>query len=55
MSDSTDPGDPRTNHSRPRYQVHSISPLNFAQEANKLSQLIKQYDINDNSDSLFVQ
>jgi replication factor A1 len=27
-------------------------PLNFAQEANKLAQLIKQYDIND--DSLFV-
>jgi replication factor A1 len=30
----------------------NLYPLNFAQEANKLAQLIKQYDIND--DSLFV-
>jgi replication factor A1 len=37
---------------RPRYQVLNMYPLNFAQEANKLAQLIKQYDIND--DSLFV-
>jgi replication factor A1 len=28
--------------------------LNYAQEANKLAQLLKQYDLNDNSDSLFV-
>lgn len=39
---------------RPRYQVLNIYPLNYGQEANKLAQLIKQYDINDNSDSLFV-
>ncbi|KAJ4303358.1 Replication factor A protein 1 [Kalmusia sp. IMI 367209] len=37
---------------KPRYQVMSINALNYAQEANKLAQLIKQYDIND--DSLFV-
>jgi replication factor A1 len=30
-----------------------LNTLNYAQEANKLAQLIKQYDIND--DSLFVQ
>jgi replication factor A1 len=29
-----------------------ITPLNYAQEANKLAQLIKQYDMD--SDSLFV-
>jgi replication factor A1 len=34
--------------------VLNIYPLNYAQEANKLAALIKQYDINDNSDSLFV-
>jgi hypothetical protein len=28
--------------------------MNYAQEANKLAQLIKQYDIKDDSDSLFV-
>ena len=38
--------------SRPRYQVLNIYPLNYAQEANKLAQLIKQYDMDDNS--LFV-
>ncbi|KAF2639903.1 replication protein-like protein A 70 kDa DNA-binding subunit [Massarina eburnea CBS 473.64] len=38
---------------KPRYTVLNIAPLNYAQEANKLSQLIKQYDTND--DSLFVQ
>ncbi|KAF2822796.1 replication protein-like protein A 70 kDa DNA-binding subunit [Ophiobolus disseminans] len=37
---------------KPRYQVLNLYPLNFAQEANKLAQLIKQYDLND--DSLFV-
>lgn len=37
---------------RPRYQVLNIYPLNYAQEANKLAQLIKQYDMDDNS--LFV-
>jgi replication factor A1 len=30
----------------------NLYPLNYAQEANKLAQLIKQYDTND--DSLFV-
>jgi replication factor A1 len=30
----------------------NIYPLNYAQEANKLTQLIKQYDGDDNS--LFV-
>jgi replication factor A1 len=37
---------------RPRYQVMGITTLNYAQEANKLAQLIKQYDLD--SDSLFV-
>jgi replication factor A1 len=32
--------------------VLNIYPLNYAQEANKLAAMIKQYDIND--DSLFV-
>jgi len=32
--------------------VLNIYPLNYAQEANKLAQMIKQYDISD--DSLFV-
>lgn len=30
----------------------NIYPLNYAQEANKLAELIKQYNINE--DSLFV-
>jgi replication factor A1 len=30
----------------------NLYPLNYAQEANKLAQLIKQYDSSD--DSLFV-
>ncbi|KAF2134639.1 replication protein-like protein A 70 kDa DNA-binding subunit [Dothidotthia symphoricarpi CBS 119687] len=37
---------------KPRYQVLNLYPLNFAQEANKLAQVIKQYDTGD--DSLFV-
>jgi len=37
---------------RPRYQVLNLYKLNYAQEANKLAQLIKQYDMNE--DSLFV-
>ena len=37
---------------RPRYQVQELHPLNYAQEANKLAQLIKQYDMNE--ESLFV-
>ena len=37
---------------RPRYQVLNLHKLNYAQEANKLAQLIKQYDMNE--DSLFV-
>ncbi|KAF1834864.1 replication protein-like protein A 70 kDa DNA-binding subunit [Decorospora gaudefroyi] len=37
---------------KPRYQVMNLYPLNYAQEANKLAQLIKQYEINE--DSLFV-
>jgi len=32
--------------------VQNIYPLNFAQEANKLAALIKQYDMGE--DSLFV-
>lgn len=39
---------------RPRYQIQNIYSLNYASEANKLAQLLKQYDINDNNDSLFV-
>jgi replication factor A1 len=39
---------------RPRYQVMNLYGLNYAQEANKLAKLLKQYDLNDNSDSLFV-
>ncbi|ORY11822.1 hypothetical protein BCR34DRAFT_564723 [Clohesyomyces aquaticus] len=39
---------------KPRYQVQNIYSLNYAQECHKLSQLLKQYDINDTSDSLFV-
>ncbi|KAF2876797.1 replication protein-like protein A 70 kDa DNA-binding subunit [Massariosphaeria phaeospora] len=37
---------------KPRYQVMNLYSLNYAQEANKLAQLMKQYEIND--DSLFV-
>ncbi|KAL1794239.1 hypothetical protein ACET3X_007660 [Alternaria dauci] len=37
---------------KPRYQVLNLYKLNYAQEANKLAQLIKQYDMNE--DSLFV-
>ncbi|KAF2711644.1 replication protein-like protein A 70 kDa DNA-binding subunit [Pleomassaria siparia CBS 279.74] len=37
---------------KPRYQIQSLHSLNFAQEANKLAQILKQYDVN--SDSLFV-
>ncbi|KAF2007787.1 replication factor-a protein [Amniculicola lignicola CBS 123094] len=37
---------------KPRYQVHNLYTLNYAQECNKLTQLLKQYNIND--DSLFV-
>ncbi|KAF2445795.1 replication protein-like protein A 70 kDa DNA-binding subunit [Karstenula rhodostoma CBS 690.94] len=37
---------------KPRYQVTGLNTLNYAQEANKLAQLIKQYDMD--SDSLFV-
>ncbi|KAI8939062.1 hypothetical protein NX059_004901 [Plenodomus lindquistii] len=37
---------------KPRYQVLNMYPLNYAQEANKLAALIKQYDMNE--DSLFV-
>lgn len=37
---------------RIRYQVQYANPLNFAQEANKLAALIKQYSIG--GDSLFV-
>ncbi|CAN9444347.1 unnamed protein product [Alternaria alternata] len=37
---------------KPRYQVLNLYKLNYAQEANKLAQLIKQYDLNE--DSLFV-
>ncbi|KAF1979537.1 replication protein-like protein A 70 kDa DNA-binding subunit [Bimuria novae-zelandiae CBS 107.79] len=40
---------------KPRYQVQRLSPLNYAQEANKLAEMIKKFDMNDNSDSLFVQ
>jgi len=42
----------RLTRSRPRYQVMNLYPLNYAQEANKLAELIKQYNINE--DSLFV-
>jgi replication factor A1 len=31
----------------------NLYPLNYAQEANKLAELIKQYNVNE--DSLFVQ
>lgn len=39
---------------RVRYQVSSAAPLNFSTEAKKLAEMIKQYSLNDNSDSLFV-
>jgi replication factor A1 len=38
--------------SRPRYQVQNLNKLNYAAEANKLAQLIKQYDMNE--DTLFI-
>ena len=38
---------------RVRYQVQYAKPLDFALEANKLAQIIKQYNID--SDSLFVR
>ncbi|KAI4677415.1 uncharacterized protein J4E84_009100 [Alternaria hordeiaustralica] len=37
---------------KPRYQVQNLNKLNYAAEANKLAQLIKQYNIDD--DTLFV-
>ncbi|KAI9725528.1 MAG: Replication factor A protein 1 [Chrysothrix sp. TS-e1954] len=40
---------------RVRYQVSSVSPLNFAAEANKLAETIKQYSLQDQeNDSMFV-
>ncbi|KAK4613717.1 Replication factor A protein 1 [Fulvia fulva] len=38
---------------RVRYQVQYANPLDFSREATKLAQIIKQYNMND--DSLFVQ
>ncbi|KAF2734725.1 replication protein-like protein A 70 kDa DNA-binding subunit [Polyplosphaeria fusca] len=40
---------------KPRYQVMSITKLDFKAECRKLTALLKQYDINDGSDSLFVK
>lgn len=37
---------------RVRYQVQSAQPPSFANEAKKLAELIKQYNLNE--DSLFV-
>lgn len=37
---------------RVRYQVLSAAPVNFAQEAKKLADLLKQYSLD--GDSLFV-
>ncbi|KAI5271139.1 replication factor-a protein [Aureobasidium subglaciale] len=39
---------------RVRYQVSSAGPVNWSAEGKKLADLIKQYSISDNSDSLFV-
>lgn len=39
---------------RVRYQVSSASPLNYANEAKKLAEMIKQYTLADGGDSLFV-
>lgn len=47
-------GDSRlTCNCRVRYQVLSAAPLNYVQEAKKLADLIKQYNIGG-EDSLFV-
>lgn len=35
-----------TRFNRIRYQVMSASPLNYVAEANKLAELIKQYELN---------
>ena len=37
-----------------RYQVLSAAPMNYVQEAKKLADLIKQYNIDGDGDSLFV-
>lgn len=39
---------------RVRYQVMSANPLNYANEAKKLADLIKQYTLSDGGDGLFV-
>ena len=41
-------------YARVRYQVQYANPLDFAREANKLAQIIKQYNMADDH-SLFVQ
>ncbi|OCK79190.1 replication factor-a protein [Lepidopterella palustris CBS 459.81] len=38
---------------RVRYQVQTIHPLNFSRECARLTEILKQYDLNENS--LFVQ
>jgi len=37
-----------------RYQVLSAGPLNYANEAKKLAEMIKQYSLSDGGDGLFV-
>lgn len=37
-----------------RYQVSSAQPVNFSAEANRLAEIIKQYNIDDDN-SLFVR
>jgi hypothetical protein len=39
---------------RVRYQVSSAGPVNWSAEGKKLADMIKQYSLSDNSDSLFV-
>jgi hypothetical protein len=42
-----------TGLNRVRYQVSTAAPLDYASEARKLAEVIKKYNIDDNS--LFVQ
>ncbi|KAF2271683.1 replication protein-like protein A 70 kDa DNA-binding subunit [Westerdykella ornata] len=41
------------NEPKPRYQIQNIYTLDYAREANKLAQILKQYEIKDEN-SLFV-
>jgi hypothetical protein len=43
-----------TNLSRVRYTVSSIEPLNYAAEANKLAEKLKEFGLMTEDNSLFV-